>query len=111
MVHVVPKGVQLPPRHLYLLERLEEKVAAVNSRIAAWQQWLAAALPAAAAGEATDSNGNGSGSIEWAPVGAPAQVGEMQQHCCGQSRNRSCGLMHPLMHCPGSMCMSSDSEP
>jgi len=52
MVHAVPKAVQLPGRHLYLLERLEDKVAAINTRIHTWQQWLAAALAAAAAAAA-----------------------------------------------------------
>ena len=81
MVHAVPMGVQLPARHLYLLERLEDKVAAINSRITTWQQWLAAALAAAAATAAAASAANGSSgagssssSIEWSPVGAPVQV-------------------------------------
>jgi hypothetical protein len=80
MVHAVPKGVQLPARHLYLLERLEDKVAAINSRITTWQQWLAAALAAAAAAAAASAAngssgaGSSSSSIEWSPVGAPVQV-------------------------------------
>lgn len=80
MVHAVPKGVQLPARHLYLLERLEDKVAAINSRITTWQQWLAAALAAAAATAAASAAngssgaGSSSSSIEWSPVGAPVQV-------------------------------------
>jgi hypothetical protein len=78
MVHAVPRGVQLPSRHLYLLERLEDKVASINSRIAAWQHWLAAALTpaagtAAAAGAAEGSSADSG--IEWSPVGAPVQVG------------------------------------
>lgn len=76
MVHAVPKGVQLPSRHLYLLERLEDKVAAINSRIAAWQNWLAAALTPAAVGAAGAADGSSAdSSIEWSPVGACVQVG------------------------------------
>jgi hypothetical protein len=76
MVHAVPRGTQLSSRHLYLLERLEDKVAAINSRIAAWQHWLAAALAPAAAGEAGAADGsNAYSGIEWSSVGAPVQVG------------------------------------
>lgn len=89
MVHVVPKGVQLPSRHLYLLERLEDKVAAINSRITTWQQWLAAALAAqaaaaaAAGGGSVEGSGGADSSIEWAPVGAPVQVRGPCGCCCG----------------------------
>jgi hypothetical protein len=90
MVHAVPKGVQLPSRHLYLLERLEDKVAAVNTRINTWQQWLAAALAAqaaaaaaAAGGGSAEGSGGADGSIEWAPVGAPVQVRGACGCCCG----------------------------
>lgn len=89
MVHAVPKGVQLPSRHLYLLERLEDKVAAMNSRITTWQLWLAAALTtAAAAGAGAGAAGAADGSsadssIEWSAVGAPVQVGHTRL-CCGK---------------------------
>lgn len=97
MVHAVPRGVQLPARHLYLLERLEDKVAAVNSRIGAWQQWLAAALASAAGaggagggGDAENGGGSRSSGVEWAPVGAPVQVGVWLG--LAQKRVRRCQL-------------------
>jgi hypothetical protein len=76
MVHAVPKGVQLPSRHLYLLERVEDKVAAINTRITNWRQWLAAAVAAAAAapGASAAAAADSSSSTEWSPVGAPVQV-------------------------------------
>lgn len=90
VIHVEAGGVQLPQRHLYLMERLEDKVAAVNARIGAWRRWLQTALaaeaasaspasasaPAAAgAGEKEDSAAAGGGrSTEILPVGVPVQV-------------------------------------
>jgi hypothetical protein len=80
MVVVVPQGVHLPPRHLYLLERLEDKVAAINARIAAWKDWTAAALRASATAASSDGSGTAAAAaaaglqhIDWHPVGAPAQ--------------------------------------
>jgi hypothetical protein len=89
---VTTKGVQLPGRHLYLLERLEDKVAAVNGRIASWKQWTAAALAAAAAGGSSD-DATPAAQLEWAPVGAPAQVGRRvcvfrPSECAGCGRRR-----------------------
>lgn len=72
-IHAEPCGVQLPSRHLYMMERLEDKVAAVNSRITAWRKWLTRALAAApAAGQ--EGAGSRPKGLEVAPVGVPVQV-------------------------------------
>jgi hypothetical protein len=78
-VHAEPRGVQLPQRHLYLMERLEDKVAAINARITGWKKALSAALaavapaPGAAAGSAEAAAA--AEGLEIAPVGVPVQVG------------------------------------
>ncbi|WIA13462.1 hypothetical protein OEZ85_007042 [Tetradesmus obliquus] len=79
LVHAEPRGVQLPQRHLYLMERLEDKVAAINARISGWRKALAAALAAAAPANG-QAAGNGEAAaaaaaegLEIAPVGVPVQ--------------------------------------
>lgn len=75
-LHAEPLGVQLPARHLYLMERLEDKVAAVNNRIKAWRKWLTSVLAAAQRAEdkAAEDSATAQG-LEVAPVGVPVQVG------------------------------------
>lgn len=86
-LHVEPRGVQLPSRHLYLCEPLEAKVAAINARISAWQRWLGQALSGTA--------GDSSSAPETAPVGVPVQVRVTAEcyfwvlylhHCCSLVR-------------------------
>lgn len=96
LVHAEPRGVQLPQRHLYLMERLEDKVAAINARITGWRKALAAALAAAApahgAAAGADAAAEAAEGLEIAPVGVPVQVGLritcayqlVRTYCCKQ---------------------------
>eukprot|EP00879_Flechtneria_rotunda_P028383 GHRR01030488.1.p1 GENE.GHRR01030488.1~~GHRR01030488.1.p1 ORF type:complete len:500 (+),score=186.87 GHRR01030488.1:628-2127(+) len=77
MIHVEPLGVQLPARYLYLFECLEDKVAAMNGRITAWQRWLRQTLTTAAPGgraaiAAAEVDAD-PGGLDIAPVGVPVQ--------------------------------------
>ncbi|KAF8059983.1 POLA2 [Scenedesmus sp. PABB004] len=66
VVHPELRGAALPARHHCLMERLEDKVAAVNARIAAWRAALGAALGGAAPRD-------GGAQPEVAAVGVPVQ--------------------------------------
>lgn len=70
-IHAEASGVQLPARHLYMMERLEDKAAAINSRITAWKKWLSSALAG------NQSAGGRAAAMEVAAVGVPVQVGQL----------------------------------
>jgi hypothetical protein len=92
--------MQLPQRHLYLMERLEDKMAAINARITGWKKALTAALaaaaPAAGAAAGSDAAAAAEG-LEIAPVGVPVQVGVASVRRRGSTQGSSLQCFRQLV--------------
>ncbi len=75
-------GGQLPARHTYMMERLEDKVAAINSRMLDFKAWLKQRL--------------GAQYSVPVPVHLPVQVGNVKGHV-GNICRRTADVEHILI--------------